>query len=324
MAPTRNNSSGNPVHVPVLLETAIDLLACAPGKIVVDATVGGGGHAALILERIGAGGILVGLDRDSAALETAGRRLGSRPNVILMQENFRYLLRVLDELKLPGIDALLLDLGLSSFQVDDPRRGFSFQSEGPLDMRMDHRQELTAKVVVNTYSEKRLSDIFERFGEEPYSRRIARAILAERAKKPITTTAELAEIVRKAVPRAKRPPRIHPATRTFQALRIEVNAELDNLSIVLDDGVTRMKPGGRICVIAFHSLEDRIVKRKFAAFARGCICPPELPRCVCGKTPIVKIVTPKPIVPSPEEIAANPRSRSARLRAAEKTGEDVA
>jgi 16S rRNA (cytosine1402-N4)-methyltransferase len=310
--------------VPVLLETAVDLLACAPGKVVVDATIGGGGHAALILERIGAGGILIGLDRDGEALELARRHLGSRPNVVLIQENFRYLTRVLDELQLPGIDALLLDLGLSSFQVDDPRRGFSFQSEGPLDMRMDHRQEMTAEIVVNTYSEKRLSDILRRYGEETHSRKIARTIASERAKKPITTTAELADIVRKAVPRAKRPSRIHPATRTFQALRIEVNSELDNLAIVLDDGVARLKRGGRICVIAFHSLEDRIVKRKFAGFARGCTCPPELPQCICGKKPTLKIITRKPIIPSPEEIAANPRSRSARLRAAEKTGEDVA
>lgn len=317
MAPTPNNTGDQLIHVPVLSDAAVELLACSPGRIVVDATLGGGGHAERILEQIG-GGILVAIDRDRVALEVAGRKLGRKPNLILVHENFRNLARILDDLELPNIDALLFDLGLSAFQVDDPERGFSFKREGPLDMRMDSRQPLTAEDIVNTYSEQRIADILKRFGEEPNARRIAGAIARERSKEPIHTTARLAEIIRNARPRGRRPPRIDPATRAFQALRIEVNSELENLSEALDSGVARLKPGGRVCVIAFHSLEDRIVKRTFAAFARGCTCPPGLAKCVCGKQPVLKIVTPKPIGPSAEEVAANPRSRSARLRAAEK------
>jgi 16S rRNA (cytosine1402-N4)-methyltransferase len=243
--------------------------------------------------------------------------------VILVHENFRNIKKVLGDLKFPAIDALLLDLGLSSFQIDDPHRGFSFRSEGPLDMRMDTRQKVTAADIVNTYSEKQLTDILKQYGEEPRARNIAKAIVRERIREPILSAVRLAEIVQSVVPRGRRPSRIHPATRAFQALRIEVNSELDNLAVAVDDGIARLKPNGRICIISFHSLEDRIVKQKFAAFARGCVCPVEIPQCMCGKKPILKVLTPKPIQPAAEEVAANPRSRSARLRAAEKIAEDA-
>jgi 16S rRNA (cytosine1402-N4)-methyltransferase len=318
LAPLRNNAGKQPVHLPVLAEAAVDLLACAPGKIILDATVGGGGHAELILSRIGDSGILVGIDRDEVALEIARKRLGGRPNVILIHENFSHLAHLLDDIGLPAIDGILLDLGLSSFQLDDPERGFSFRMDGPLDMRMDVRQPLTAADVVNTYSERDIADILKQFGEEPNARRIAGAIVRERAREAIQTTGRLAEIVRKTVSRGHRPLRIDPATRTFQALRIEVNSELDNLANALNEGIERLKPEGRICVISFHSLEDRIVKRMFAGFARGCTCAPDIPKCVCGRKPILRVLTSKPIEPSAEEVARNPRSRSARLRAAEK------
>ncbi|RJP24815.1 MAG: 16S rRNA (cytosine(1402)-N(4))-methyltransferase RsmH [Candidatus Abyssobacteria bacterium SURF_5] len=319
--PFTHNNDLQPVHVPVLAESAVSLLACSPGKIIVDATVGGGGHAQLILDRLGGEGMLVGLDRDAAALEIARRRLGPRPNVILVHENFSHLAQVLDDLNLPAMDALLLDLGLSSFQVDDPERGFSFKKEGPLDMRMDSRQKISAWHIVNTYSEQQIADILHRFGEEPNARNIAKAMVRERVHTPIQTTTRLAKIIQDAV-RWRRPSRIDPATRSFQALRIAVNSELEHLQAGLNAGIGRLKAGGRISVISFHSLEDRIVKRTFRRFARGCICPPDLPQCVCGKKPTLKILTPKPVEPSPEEVSANPRSRSARLRAAEKISED--
>jgi len=320
-----DNAADESVHLPVLAEEAVELLACSPGKVVVDATIGGGGHAELILKRIGRTGRLIGLDWDHTAIERARRRLGSRENLILIRENFRDLARTLKRLGPTEIDAVLLDLGLSSFHLEEAVRGFSFKAEAPLDMRMDTRLEVTAADIVNTYSEKRIADILKKFGEEPNARRIARTMVRQRSERKIRTTTELAEIVRKRAAKPGRRARIDPATRTFQALRIEVNSELENLKRVLDDSISLLKPKGRICVISFHSLEDRIVKRAFVRFARGCVCPPELPQCVCGKKPALKILTPKPIRPSDEDIAANPRSRSARLRAAEKmTAEAVA
>ncbi len=229
---------------------------------------------------------------------------------------------------LAEIDALLLDLGLSSIQIEEASRGFSFKSQGPLDMRMDTRLKTTAADIVNAYSEQDITRILREFGEESYARRIAKELIKARARGPIRTTDHLAEIVRRCVPRRRRAAQtrgvktrltgIDPATRTFQALRIEVNSELDNLTQALNDGVAFLKPGGRMCVISFHSLEDRIVKQAFAQAARGCICPPEAPQCVCGKKPSLRVLTRKPVIPTDEEIAANPRSRSARLRAAEK------
>jgi len=315
---TCDNAVNGPTHVPVLAETAIELLACLPGKVAVDATVGGGGHASLILKRIGPAGRLIGIDWDQRAIELAGERLHSKPNVILIRDNFRNLAHILEDLSLAKIDALLLDLGLSSFQIDDPTRGFSFRTESTLDMRMDARLTKTAADIVNAYPQKEIARVLRKYGEERNAGKIAATIVRRRSKKPIRTTTELAEIARACAPRTKRPPIIDPATRTFQALRIEVNTELDNLKEALDDGIRALNPEGRICVISFHSLEDRIVKQAFARAARGCTCPPDLPACACGRKPTLKILTRKPLRPSEEEISANSRCRSAKLRAAEK------
>ncbi len=323
MAPDKGVEAGEPEHLSVLAKEAVDLLACPTGGIVVDGTVGGGGHAELILRRIGPTGRLIAMDCDRYAIERARRRLGSRPGLTLVRENFSNLKETLERLGSEKIDALLLDLGLSSFHLGRPERGFSFAAEAPLDMRMDQRLEVTAADIVNDYTQSELANILRKFGEEPNARRIARAMVRERSKKRIRTTTELADIVRRATPRPSRHTRIDPSTRTFQALRIEVNSELDNLKKALDDGVSALRPGGRICVISFHSLEDRIVKRTFAREARACVCPPDFPVCVCGKKPTLKILTSKPIRPSAEEVAANPRSRSAKLRAAEKTASEA-
>jgi 16S rRNA (cytosine1402-N4)-methyltransferase len=304
--------------VTVLREAAVDLLACSPGNVVVDGTVGGGGHAELILERIGPTGRLIGIDWDHKAIELARERLGAAPNLTLVRENFRNLAEILGTMGLAGMDSLLLDLGLSSFQLEEANRGFSFRAEGPLDMRMSERMQTTAAEIINTYSEREIADLLRRFGEERNARRIAKAVVRQRSKGPIRTTSELADIVRRCAPPKSRRAKIDPATRTFQALRIEVNSELENLQKVLDDGISLLRPKGRICVISFHSLEDRIVKRTFARAARGCVCPPELPQCACGRKPSLRVLTPKPVMPSKEEIATNPRSRSAKLRAAEK------
>ncbi|UCD58700.1 MAG: 16S rRNA (cytosine(1402)-N(4))-methyltransferase RsmH [Candidatus Hydrogenedentota bacterium] len=312
------NTGSSPAHVPVLAEASVELLACSHGKVVVDGTIGSGGHAELILAGIGRTGHLIGIDWDQKAIELARERLGSRPNLILVRENFRNLAGILQRMGLTEIDALLLDLGLSSFQIEEERRGFSFQVEGPLDMRMDRRLPTTAADIVNTCSEKEIADILKRFGQEPNAREVARAVIRKRSTKPIRTTTELAGIIRGCVPQRPRRAKIDPATKTFQALRIKVNSELENLRKVLDDGISLLSAKGRICVISFHSLEDRIVKQTFVRAARGCICPPELPQCACGKKPTLRILTPRPVRPSGEEIAANPRSRSAKLRAAEK------
>jgi len=318
------SEADRPVHLPVMAEQALGMLACSPGNTVVDATVGGGGHAELILRLIGPTGRLIGIDWDQYALDRAKERLGPAPNLTLLRENFRDLGQLRERLGSEGADALLFDLGLSSFQLERPSRGFSFAAEAPLDMRMDRRLKQTAADIANNYTERELTDILRKFGEEPNARRIARAMVRERSKKRISTTAELADIVRRCAPGHPGRRRINPATKTFQALRIEVNSELENLAAALEDGIRLLNPGGRICVISFHSLEDRIVKRTFARHARGCTCPPELPQCVCGKKPALKILTPKPQRPSKEETIANPRSRSAKLRAAEKVVQETA
>jgi len=312
-----------PTHHPVLAEQAVELLACSPGKLVVDATIGGGGHAELILRRIGPTGRLIGMDCDEYAIARVQRRFGAAPNLTLVRENFREIAETLERFGEAEVDALLFDLGLSSFHLEKSSRGFSFAAEAPLDMRMDQRLETTAADIVNGYSESELADILKKFGEEPKARRIAKAMVRQRSKGRIRTTTELADIVCNSVGRPSHRARIHPATRTFQALRIAVNAELENLEIALNDGISALAPGGRICVISFHSLEDRIVKGTFARLARGCVCPPEIPVCVCGKKPGLRILTSKPVRPSDEEIAANPRSRSAKLRAAEKLVAEV-
>jgi 16S rRNA (cytosine1402-N4)-methyltransferase len=302
-------------HEPVLADEVIRLLRPYPDGIYLDCTIGGGGHAEAILQKGGQGARLIGIDRDADALRRSRERLkpfGER--VELHNDRFENMAGILAGRKMDGI---LMDLGVSSLILDDPSRGFSFDSDGPLDMRMDRSQPLTAGKIVNGYSEKELSRIFKKFGEERFASRIARAIAKRRAEKDITTTLELAELVKSAVPRG-RFSRIHPATKVFMAIRIAVNGELENLEDAVNGAVDHLVPGGRLAVISFHSLEDRIVKSTFAALAKGCICPPGMPVCICGKKPAVKLLFKKPVKPEPGEIERNRRSRSAKLRAAER------
>jgi 16S rRNA (cytosine1402-N4)-methyltransferase len=305
-------------HRSVLLDETLERLACRPGGLWVDGTLGGGGHAEAILRATSPGGRLLGCDRDDEALEAARRRLapfGER--AILRQADYRELPAILDLMDAGPPDGIVLDLGVSSLQLDDPRRGFSFLHDGPLDMRMDRTQATTAAGLVNGLPAREIAAILARCGEEPAARRIASRIVREREREPITTTARLAEIVaRAAAPRRR--PRIHPATRTFQALRIAVNGELDGLGEALQDLAMRLRPGGRIAVIAFHSLEDRIVKQSLRALAHRCVCPRDLPRCACGLPDVMRLLTRRPVRPGAAELRDNPRSRSARLRAAER------
>lgn len=300
-------------HVPVLYQEVLDGLQPHSSGKYIDGTIGAGGHADGILTASGPDGRLMGLDADPEALFVASQRLASfGERVLLAQANFRELAAVARKHKFEPVDGILLDLGLSSMQLDAPERGFAFLQEGPLDMRFDPAQTTTAADLVNRLSEADLADLIYRFGEEPASRRIARGIVARR---PVHTTAELAEIVRRAVPgRHKR----HPATRTFQALRIVVNDELEVLKEVLPQAVDLLKPGGRLAVITFHSLEDRLVKEFFRTEASGCVCPPGLPVCVCAHVATLRIVTRRPLQPQEVEVQRNPRSRSAKLRIAEK------
>lgn len=303
-------------HVPILVTEVLDGLAVKPGGYYLDATVGGGGHAAAILEAAAPGGRLLGLDRDPEAAARAAMHLklfGDRAQVVPM--SYVHLTTALHRAGFPPLDGVLFDLGFSSWQVDDPMRGFAFRADGPLDMRFDPTGDDTpASVLVNQLSEAELVDLLRRYGEEPHSHRIARAIVAAR---PIRSTGHLAEVIVATVGRA-RGERLHPATRTFQALRIAVNHELEGLAEALPQAVAALRPGGRLAVITFHSLEDRVVKQFLKQEERGCICPPKAPVCTCGRTPTLQNITRKPIIPSAEEIAANPRSRSAKLRVAEK------
>jgi 16S rRNA (cytosine1402-N4)-methyltransferase len=283
---------------------------------VVDGTVGLGGHARLILERIGPTGRLLGIDRDDAALDVARRRLaGLEPQPMLRRGDFRDVADIAREAGLDRVDGVLLDLGVSSPQLDDPARGFSFRQDGPLDMRMDRRSPLTAERVVNELREPELAGVVRRLGEERWAARIARFIVQRR---PLRTTGELAAAVEAAVPRAAWPRDIHPATRTFQAIRMHVNDELGSLEQGLRGAVEVLSAGGRLAVIAFHSLEDAAVKRFLALESRDCVCPPRQPVCTCGHHASLRLLTRRPIRPSPQEVADNPRSRSARLRAAER------
>lgn len=306
-------------HVSVLYEEVLTVLAPRPGGVYVDGTLGGGGHARGVLEASGPDGVLFGLDRDDdalAAARTVLARFGERAR--LFKANFAELANVLGGVGIQAVDGIVLDLGVSSHQLDTGERGFSFQQDAPLDMRMDTSVGQTAADLVNGLSGEELERIIRSYGEERWARRIAQFIVRARAVAPITTTAHLVDLVKGAIPRAKWEDRLHPATRTFQALRIAVNDELGSLEKGLVAGIAALKPGGRIAVISFHSLEDRIVKRVFAEGATGCTCPKNLPRCVCGKKPVLRKVTGKPIVAGPEERSVNPRSRSAKLRAAEK------
>jgi 16S rRNA (cytosine1402-N4)-methyltransferase len=280
---------------------------------VVDGTVGLGGHARLVLERIGPEGRLLGIDRDDAALAVAGDRLG--PAALLRRGDFRDLASIARDAGFDRVDGVLLDLGVSSPQLDDPARGFSFRQDGPLDMRMDRRAPLTAERVVNALPERELARLIRELGEERWAARIAEFVVRRR---PLRTTRDLAAAVEAAVPRAAWPRDIHPATRTFQAVRMHVNDELGSLDLGLRGAVEILSEGGRLVVIAFHSLEDAAVKRFMAAESRDCVCPPQQPVCTCGHRASLRILTRKPLRPSPDEVAANPRSRSARLRAAER------
>ena len=305
-------------HRSVLLDECIEGLAIREDGIYVDGTAGGGGHSFAIASRL-TSGRLIAIDQDEAAIAAASERLaslGERATVV--RSNFSKVGAVCEELGISEIDGFLLDLGVSSYQLDTAERGFSYQADAPLDMRMDKRNPLSAYEVVNTYDEARLRRILYDYGEERYSPAIASAILRARAKKPIETTAELSDLIKYAMPPAAREGGHHPAKRSFQAIRIEVNSELDVIEPAIRQAVSLLRPGGRIAIITFHSLEDRIVKQTFADLARGCDCPKSIPVCVCGKKPVVRLVSRKPILPSAEELAENPRSRSAKLRVAEK------
>ena len=306
-------------HLPVMLEEVVLALSPHPGSFQIDATVGGGGHAVRILGAANPDGRLLGIDADPRAIERSRQRLapfGDR--AILRQANFESMADVAAAAGFDAVDGILMDLGVSSQQLDHDDRGFSFRSADALDMRFDTTVGIPASEVVASYSEARLADVFKRHGEEPHARRIARAIVSARATEPIRTPAQLAEIVTRATPRPRdtRRRRIHPATRVFQALRIEVNRELETLPAALESAVELLKPEGRLCVISYHSLEDRIVKRFVARERRGCICPPELPVCRCGRQPRLAVVGAQPQFPSEGEVASNPRARSAKLRAA--------
>jgi 16S rRNA (cytosine1402-N4)-methyltransferase len=307
-------------HLPVLVEEVMSTLAPVPGSLQIDATVGGGGHTERILEATDPDGRLLGLDADGAAIARVGRRLsrfGDR--LVLRQANFRELGEVAPNAGFGAVDGLLFDLGLSSFQLADTARGFGFRAGGPLDMRFDSTRGVPASELIGTLDAGELTALFRRYGEEPFAPRIARAIVEARKTTAIDTAAELAAVVERAAPRnvpGRR--RVHPATRVFQALRIAVNEELDALQAGLASAVSLLRPGGRLVVLSYHSLEDRIVKRFFQAERRGCICPPELPVCVCGRNPRLRLVTRRPLRPTPQETATNPRARSARLRAAER------
>lgn len=306
-------------HEPVMVGEVIEALHCRSGAIIVDGTLGGGGHAQAILENSNPDGFLIGIDTDDDALREAEKRLAPFGNrKILIKGNFADMETILTGLNIARVDGILLDLGVSSHQLDTAERGFSFSLNAPLDMRMDQHGGINAYDLVHTLSVNDLERTIRDYGEEFRAGRIARAIAARREVAPIRTTAELADVVAGAIPPGKQPTRIHPATKTFQALRIAVNDELASLSKALETGMERLKPGGRICVISFHSLEDRIVKNTFRTAEKGCICPSDLPACACGRQPTMKVLTRKPLLPQAEEIRGNPRSRSAKLRTAER------
>lgn len=306
-------------HISVLLRESIEYLCVKPDGVYADGTLGGGGHSALLCSRLSESGQLLGIDRDTAALQAAGERLQPFTcKKTLVHRNFFDIKSIVNEQGIDGLDGAILDLGVSSPQLDDAERGFSYHQDARLDMRMDREASLDAWTVVNTYREEELADIIFRFGEERYARRIAAAIQKRRDVSPIDTTTELAEIIKGAFPPSARFADKHPAKRTFQAIRIAVNGELDGLESAVRDFADVLKPGGRLAVITFHSLEDRIVKNTFADLAKGCECPKDFPICVCGKTPTVKIVNKKPIVADKQELDNNYRAHSAKLRVIEK------
>lgn len=304
-------------HIPVLLNECIKGLNIKNNGIYVDGTLGGAGHTIEIARKLSTEGKVIGIDRDEKALSIAKERLKEFNNIIFVHDNHDNIKNILENLNIACVDGILLDLGVSSFQIDEGERGFSYIKESELDMRMDKTQELTAKEVVNTYEETKLANIIYEYGEEKYSRRIARNICEYRKNKIIDTTQELVEIIKKSVPNTKGEG--HPAKRTFQAIRIEVNNELNPLKNTILDAISALKPNGRLCIITFHSLEDRIVKSTYIEAAGKCTCPSDLPYCICGAESLGRIVTRKPIIPSKEEIERNSRSQSAKLRIFEKS-----
>ena len=305
-------------HISVLLEECIQGLNIKPDGIYVDGTLGGAGHSSQIVQHLTTGR-LIGIDRDPVALAAAGERLAPyKDRVTLVHSNFCQVDSVLRDLGIRGVDGILLDLGVSSPQLDDGDRGFSYMADAPLDMRMDGGDTLTADTVVNTWSYEELKKILYEYGEERYAPAIAAAIVRRRESAPIHTTLELVDVIRSAMPPAALREKQHPAKRSFQAIRIAVNDELGSVAKAMEVAIPLLNPGGRLAVITFHSLEDRIVKNAMASAAKGCICPPEFPVCVCGRKPQVDILTRKPIVSTPEELERNPRARSAKLRVCQK------
>ncbi|MBQ7292573.1 MAG: 16S rRNA (cytosine(1402)-N(4))-methyltransferase RsmH [Clostridia bacterium] len=306
-------------HKSVLLDECIEALDIKPDGVYVDGTAGGGGHSFEIAKRLGEKGRLIAIDQDADAIKAASERLACYgEKVTVVRDNFSNLADVCRRLGIEKIDGLLLDLGVSSYQLDTAERGFSYMADAPLDMRMDKRSELDARKVVNEYSESEIKRIIYEYGEDRFAGKIAAKIVSARAESPINTTGELVQIVRCAIPAAMREGGSHPAKRTFQAIRIEVNKELNVIAPALQAAVELTGGGGRLAIITFHSLEDRIVKQEFVKYSKGCTCPKDFPVCVCGNKPKVKIITHKPILPSREELEENSRSHSAKLRVAEK------
>ena len=298
-------------HIPVMLEEVLDALEPAEGKTYLDGTLGGGGHTGELLRR---GATVYGVDRDADALAAATERLREYSAFHAIRGNFHDMKRLAEENAVPPLDGVLLDLGVSSFQLDTAERGFSYHADAPLDMRMDQSRDFTAKDLVNSYPEEKLYEIIKHYGEERYAKSIARNICRKRQEKEIETTGELVDIIKSSMPAKAKNGKGHPAKRTFQAIRIELNHELDVLQDALEDMVDLLNPGGRLCIITFHSLEDRIVKNFFRKMENPCTCPPDFPVCVCGKKPKGKVITRKPILPGEEELEINSRSKSAKLR----------
>ena len=306
-------------HIPVMPDECIEGLDIKADGIYVDGTLGGAGHSRLIAERLGPEGMLIGIDRDEDAIAASRERLAdAKCQVKLVKSEFRNIKQILRDLEIPEIDGALLDLGVSSFQLDEPERGFSYMQDAPLDMRMDRESSFSAYDVVNGYEEKELAKVIKEYGEERWAARIASFIAKARKEKPLETTGELVDEIKKAIPASARRDGPHPAKRTFQAIRIEVNDELDTLAGALEDFIDVLGKGGRLCVITFHSLEDRIAKETFNRRLNPCTCPPEFPVCVCGKKADIKKITKKPLRPTDEEVEENPRSRSAKVRIIEK------
>ena len=305
-------------HQTVLLKETVDALCVKPEGTYVDGTLGGGGHAEAVLQQLNDQGRLIGIDQDEAAIAAAGERLKAFSNITLIRDNYCNMKEALNDLGITGVNGIVLDLGVSSFQLDTPERGFSYQTDAPLDMRMDQRGSITAEDIVNGYSREELFRLIRDYGEDPFAANIAKHITEAREKQPIKTTGELVEIIKAAIPMKIRKKGGHPAKQTFQAIRIECNRELDVLKDSLDGMIDLLVPGGRICIITFHSLEDRIVKTIFKKNENPCTCPSEFPVCVCGKRSKGKVITRKPVLPDAEEIAVNPRSKSAKLRVFER------